>query len=103
VSPSKRQKRLIPIDKFQVLCASRPQQVWLNLHVHNAELDRLGLSEEKALSEGDLATEFEIVGDPSRGDLMGTSWRQRFLIGGQQARDHLSSHSRSRWLSIVPS
>jgi len=65
-----RQERFIPVEKFEVLHASRTKQVWLNLYLDNDDLERLGISMARALAEGDLATEFEIAHDPVREDLV---------------------------------
>ena len=65
-----RPERFIPVEHFEIRHASRPRQVWLNLYLNKDELDGLGISEAKALAEGDLATEFEMADDSSRCDLV---------------------------------
>ncbi len=49
---TKLQERFIPVEKFEVLDASRSKQVWLNLYLDNEDLHRLGISEAKVLSDG---------------------------------------------------
>lgn len=65
-----RQERFIPVEKFEVCHASRLKQVWLNLYLDRDDLDRLGISDTRVMAEGNLASEFEIADDPSRGDLV---------------------------------
>lgn len=64
-----RPERFIPVEHFEIRHASRSKRVWLNLYLDRNDLDALGISEARALAEGDLATEFEIADDSSHCEL----------------------------------
>jgi hypothetical protein len=65
-----RSERFVPVDRFEIRHAPRTKEVWLNLYLNKDDLDGLGISETKALSDGDLATEFDIADDSFSGDLV---------------------------------
>jgi len=65
-----RTERFVPVEQFEVRHSASAKQVWLNLYLNKDDLDRLGISEVQALSEGGLEAEFEIADDPQHGDLV---------------------------------
>ena len=58
------------MEKIEVWHTSPAKWIWLSLYLNKDDMGRLGISDVEALSEGDLATEFEIADDPSRSDLV---------------------------------
>lgn len=58
---AKRMERFVTIDHFQVRHLNSAKQVWLNLYFRRNDLDQLGLTDKKFLSEADLNGEFEVT------------------------------------------
>jgi len=56
-----RAERFLTVEKFEVLHLTASKQVWLNLYLSRDDMERLKISEEKAISYADL-TEFEVAG-----------------------------------------
>jgi hypothetical protein len=54
-------ERFLTVDHFQVRHLSHAKQVWLNIYLKKSDLDRLGLSVNRVLSESDLAGGFEVA------------------------------------------
>jgi YaaC-like Protein len=57
-----RSERFLPIDHFQVRHSRKLKQVWLNIFLTKNSLAQIRRSETRALSEADLASEFEVAG-----------------------------------------
>jgi len=57
-----RSERFLTVEHFQVRHSGQPKQVWLNMFLKKSDLDRLGLTETRVLSEADLAGDFEVAG-----------------------------------------
>lgn len=64
-----RVERFIPVETFEVRHAPKTKELWLNIYVNKDDLDRLDISEAKALTEGDFSRDFEIADDAHHGDL----------------------------------
>jgi hypothetical protein len=56
-----RAERFLPIEKLEILSSTSDRNIWLNLYLDKHTLDRLGISEQDALSQGGLAKEFDVV------------------------------------------
>jgi hypothetical protein len=65
-----RMERFLTVESFDVYHSPATKHVWLNVYVNKNELDQLGVSEARALSEADLAGEFDIASGVSCGDLI---------------------------------
>ena len=65
-----RPERFMSIERVEVLHTPTTKEVWINLYLNSDDLDRLGLSEAKALAEADLAGEFEAATGVSYPDLI---------------------------------
>jgi hypothetical protein len=55
-----RAERFLTVEKFDVLHSAALKQVWLNLYLSRDDMERLKISERKAISYADLA-EFEVA------------------------------------------
>jgi hypothetical protein len=93
---ARRRERFIPIEQINVFHAPITRQVWLNLYLNKDDKDRLGISDVKALDEGDLATEFEIADDPLRGDLVCFQQRNPETYGADAAEALFRAIQRAR-------
>src|ERR1700674_3388946 len=67
---TERPDRFLPVEKFEVRHSVPAKQVWLNIYLNKRDLDRVGISEGDAMSDADLAREFEIVSGLPSGDLV---------------------------------
>jgi YaaC-like Protein len=56
---ARRRERFLPVEHFHVRHPKPARQVWLNLYLRKSDLDRIGLTEGKLLSEADIGGEFE--------------------------------------------
>ena len=56
-----RSERFLTVDEFDIRHSPATKEVWLNVFLAREELDRLGISEQTALVETDLAGDFEIA------------------------------------------
>jgi hypothetical protein len=65
-----RKERFLSVENFEIRHARTAKQVWLNLYLARNDLDRLGFSEAKALSEAGFAGDFEVANGASTGDVV---------------------------------
>jgi hypothetical protein len=63
-------ERFLSVENFEIRHSRAAKQVWLNLYLARNDLDRLGVSEAKVLSEADLAGDFEVANGASTGELV---------------------------------
>ena len=52
---NRRAERFLTIERFEILHAPTNRQLWLNLYLNRADLDRLKLSPNKVVTQADLS------------------------------------------------
>jgi hypothetical protein len=67
---TERPERFLTVEKFEVINSVPTKEVWLNIYLNKRDLDRIGISEVNALSDGDFAREFEVVSEFPSHDLV---------------------------------
>jgi YaaC-like Protein len=58
-----RPERFVSVERFDLAHSETKKEVWLNIWVNKADLERLGLSERTTISRAGLLDDFEVVGD----------------------------------------
>src|SRR5580692_8191441 len=98
-----RAERFIPVESFDFQHSVATKQVWLNIYLHRADLDRLGIPEVKVLSESDLGGEFELASGLSTPNFVCFQQRipESYRLDPGEALDHIIRRVRnSVWETV---
>lgn len=98
-----RPERFLTVERSDVLHLPATREIWLNLYINKNDLDRLGISDKKALSQSDLRGEFEIVPKTWHIDWIGFQQRKTtsYSLEPAQALAHIIEGTKNKiWETV---